>query len=183
MTTKCLSIVSNSTFWGNIGAWGCVALGSSTENGSLLVNNVINNRTATKPGLYFASSYYQNVQYCIYTGTAENDTNGSAKVSVSDSKNLGLGGVFTGAKSPSVTDPYPYYYFTWDWDPSYPCPTLEEVRDAISKNPIGGTFLDWLDNLEEGGGALSTDIAGNKRPANAMCPGSYQQENVVANNI
>lgn len=181
MTTKCLSIVSNSTFWGNIGAWGCVALGSSTENGSLLVNNVINNRTATKPGLYFASSYYQNVQYCIYTGTAEHDTNGSDKVSVSDSKNLGLGGVFTGAKSPSVTDPYTYYYFTWDWDPSYPCPTLQEVRDAISKNPIGGTFLDWLDNLEEGG-ALSTDIAGNKRPATAMCPGSYQQTGVVANN-
>ena len=181
LTTKCLSIVANSTFWGNIGAWGCVALGSSTKDGSLLVNNVINNRTASKPGLYFASSYYQNVKYCIYTGTGENDANGSAKVSFSESKNLGLGGAFTGAKSPSATEPYTYYYFTWDWDTSYPCPTLQDVRTAIKANPIGQTFLDWLDGLEEGG-ALSTDIAGNKRPSNAMCPGSYQQAGVVANN-
>ena len=105
-----------------------------------------------------------------------------ATASVTNSTDLGQGTAIIGAGTKAVitgNDPW-YRAYTWPWQDSYNCPTLAQVREIIASNiVIGQTFLDWLDTIE---GSLSTDIAGNPRPANAMCPGSYQQENVVANN-
>jgi len=192
VTTRGYSIIANSTFWstGAVGPWGIIGLGSNTSNadanGSIVVNCFINNKPTTKndattsyPAFYFNIGFYQNVQYCIYTG--DNDSDEITTDTKANNTNLGTGATITGAGTKSNTsgnDPY-YYAYTWPWENTYTCPTLAQVRSIIASNTqIGQTFLDWLDTIE---GSLSTDIAGRERPANAMCPGSYQQENVTAN--
>ena len=94
---------------------------------------------------------------------------------VSDSYNLGLAGAVAGAKGIDKSDQAesPYMAYSWNWVEGYPCPTLDQVREEINNTAeIGPMFLAWLDTLE---GSLTTDLAGNARNANAMCPGSYQQ--------
>lgn len=186
ISTRGYSIIANTTLWsdGAVGKWGTIGLGSNTSlndpKGSLVVNCLVYNKAGSTsyPAFYFHNSFNQNVQYCIYTG----GTAGVATASVTNSTDLGTGTAITGAGTKAVTtgnDPW-YRAYTWPWQDSYNCPTLAQVREIIASNTvIGQTFLDWLDTIE---GSLSTDIAGNTRPANAMCPGSYQQENVVANN-
>ncbi len=188
ISTRGYSIIANTTLWseGPVGKWGAIGLGSNTSlgnlKGSLVVNCVVYNKAAegktSYPAFYFNKGFNQNVQYCIYTG----GTAGVATASVTNSTDLGTGTAIAGADTKAViegNDPW-YRAYTWPWQDSYNCPTLAQVREIIASNTvIGQTFLDWLDTIE---GSLSTDIAGNPRPANAMCPGSYQQENVVAYN-
>ena len=191
VTTRGYSVIANTTFWstGAVGPWGLVGLGSKTSNanstGSIVVNCFLNNKSTVKegvttslPAFYYNSGFYQNVKYCIYTG--DNNSDSITTVSSENNTNLGTGTAVSGASTKSnVSGPGQWYYaYTWPWQQTYPCPTLAQVRTAIKSNTqIGETFLDWLDTIE---GALSTDIAGNPRPSNAMCPGSYQQTDVVA---
>lgn len=181
VTTKGLAVIANTSFWGNVGAWGHVALGSTTQGGSLVVNSLLCNKTASMPGLYLAASYYQDVKYSIYTAYGENESDGTSddKTLFDVSYNLGLGKAPASASWVNYSDATPYYAVKWAWNEAYPCPTLKQVRDAIRENPIGETFLAWLDTIE---GSLTTDIAGRPRNAQAMCPGSYQQEGVTPNN-
>ena len=187
ISTRGYSIIANTTLWsdGAVGKWGTIGLGSNTSlndpKGSLVVNCMVYNKPGSStsyPAFYFNKGFNQNVQYCIYTG----GTAGVATASVTNSTDLGTGTAIAGAGTKAVTtgnDPW-YRAYTWPWQDTYNCPTLAQVREIIASNTvIGQTFLDWLDTIE---GSLSKDIAGNTRPANAMCPGSYQQENVVANN-
>lgn len=191
VTTRGYSIIANSTFWstGAVGPWGIIGLGSNTSNadnkGSVVVNCFLNNKATVKdgvttsfPAFYFNSGFYQNVQYSIYTGDNDSEATTDTKENNHD---LGKGTAITGSTTSRVTGADPYYYaYTWSWNEAYPCPTLAQVRAVIASNTkIGQIFLDWLDTIE---GSLSTDIAGRERPANAMCPGSYQQDGVVANN-
>ena len=188
VATRGYSIIANTTLWsdGVVGKWGTVALGSNTslndQTGSLVVNSVIynkpeNNKTSY-PAFFFNAGFNQNIQYCIYTG----GTSGIATANVTNSTDLGIGTAISGASTnANITGNDPWYRaYTWPWQDSYNCPTLAQVRAIIASNTvIGQTFLDWLDTIE---GSLSTDIAGNPRPATAMCPGSYQQAGAVANN-
>lgn len=185
ISTRGYSIIANTTLWseGQVGKWGMIGLGSKTSlsdpTGSLVVNCVVYNKAASDyPAFYFNSGFNQNVQYCIYTG----GTVGVATANVTNSTDLGKGSTIAGAGTKAnLTGNDPWYRaYTWPWLDSYNCPTLAQVRAVITSNTmIGQTFLDWLDTIE---GSLSTDIAGRERPANAMCPGSYQQDGVVAKN-
>ena len=188
ISTRGYSIIANTTLWseGPVGKWGMIGLGSNTSlsdlTGSIAVNCVVYNKSSegktSYPAFYFHNSFNQNVQYCIYTG----GTSDVATANVTNSTDLGTGSALAGTDTKAnLTGNDPWYRaYTWPWLDSYNCPTLAQLRSIISSNTaIGKAFLDWLDTIE---GSLSTDIAGNPRPANAMCPGSYQQENVVANN-
>lgn len=185
VSTRGYSIIANTTFWsdGPVGKWGTIGLGSNISlndlNGSIVVNCMVYNKpgSTSYPAFYFHSSFNQNVQYCIYNGGTSN----VATANVTNSTDLGLGTSMTGASTKANTEGPGTWYraYTWPWQDNYPCPTLTEVRAVITSNTqIGQTFLDWLDSLD---GALTTDIAGNPRPSNAMCPGSYQQDGVTAN--
>lgn len=187
ISTRGYSIIANTTLWseGPVGKWGMIGLGSNTSlsdlTGSIVVNCVVYNKSADGktpyPAFYFNKNFNQNVQYCIYTG----GTSDVATANVTNSTDLGTGNALTGTGTKAnLTGNDPWYRaYTWPWQDSYNCPTLNQLRTIIASNTtIGQTFLDWLDTIE---GSLSTDIAGRERPSNAICPGSYQQENVTAN--
>lgn len=193
VTTRGYSVIANTTFWstGAVGPWGLVGLGSNVSNaikdGSIVVNCILYNKSTVKdgvttslPAFYFNNGFYQNVKNCIYTG--DNNSDSITSVTLESNVNLGTGATISGANTTSVItgDGQWYYAYTWSWNESYSCLTQNEVRAAITSNTqIGQTFLDWLDSLD---GALTTDIAGNPRPSDAMCPGSYQQAGAVAKN-
>lgn len=185
---KGYSIVVNSTLWNSKynGDWGNFALGSAVANaatnGAKLVNSVFRN-AKTQNGIYVAGNYHLNVRYCIYTGLKEglNSPVSGTTYFVDQSYDLGLAGAVSGAAGVDKTSlEQPYYAYKWTWVDGYPCPTLAQVREEIKTTAgIGEIFLNWLDTLEE---ALTTDIAGQDRDEDAMCPGSYQQTDTPASN-
>ena len=181
ITCKGYSLIANSTIWnsGYNGAWGSVSLGcgkaNNQVNGHIVLNSVVRNAT-TQEAFRVSESYYQNYKHCIYTGLVKNDKNVTLGTHyfIDNCYDLGVGGAVAGASGDDkTTASRPYMAYKWTWVDGYPCPTLKQVRDAIFNTAeIGPMFLRWLDTIE---GSLTTDIAGQPRNENAMCPGSYQQ--------
>ena len=186
ITNKGYTVIANSTVWSSQapGEWGTIALGSAVAsgktNGSTVVSSVVRN-AHTKPAFYIAGNYYQNIKYCIYSGLTEglNSPKADETYFVSNSYDWGVGGTVSGAGAINkVTEARPYLAYKFTWNEEYPCPTLQQIKDAISgTDEIGPIFLAWLETID---GALTTDIAGRSRDINAMCPGSYQQDGVTA---
>lgn len=188
ITLKGQSVIVNSTVWTSqwIGNWGLISLGSlassNSSNSAAIINSVIRNNTTEYPAVYLHSNYYQNLKYCLHQGadltvvgdkhTVEN----SAKVSAFSS---------AAAKTATV-DGVVAYYYTWNYsntigESGFVKPSATDVRNAIAavgesatgeKDGLGGLFLTWLDSVDEN--AFSKDITGKARPADGLCPGSYQ---------
>jgi len=205
VTNKGLSIISNSTFWSKdgYGAWGLIALGASgTQNGSSIVNCLVRNGTATAntnkwPAFACNTNYYQNVQWCVYTG-AKGVGNSPANVVSTDKHtfancwDLGLAQGQTINNSPTnptnatydnkKIDGVTQYYYAWTNDlaaAGFTKPTRDQIRNLIAKTAestndakdgFGKLFLDWLDEV----GGLDTDIKGASRPEGGFKPGSAE---------
>ena len=188
ITCKGHQVLANSTFWSSkeAGKWGTIALGMATstemQNAANVVNCVIRNNSETYGAFYFHVNYYQNVNWCLFTGSTGDNSNST----VASSVDLGLNGTFA---SPVYKDAtvngiaHKYYYFDYSSTlegKSFTKPTLVQVRSSIAAtgesstgaaDGLGQLFLNWLDTIN---GALSTDIAGNARPKSGLCPGSAE---------
>lgn len=198
VTNKGLSVISNSTFWSKdgYGAWGLIALGASgTENGSSIVNCLVRNGTATAntnewPAFACNTNYYQNVQWCVYTGakgvgSSPNNVVSAEKHTFANSWDLGTaqGQTITGAsyKNKAISGVTQYYY-TWTNDlaaAGFTKPSKEQISNIIAKTAessenakdgFGKLFLDWLDEV----GGLDADIKGTTRPDEGFKPGSAE---------
>ena len=194
ITSRGSTVIANTTVWssGNVGMWGSVALGAepstngaeNAPNSSLVINSYLRNKTTSYGAFYLHNLYYQNIAYCIYSGSITPSKNTAVEgthYTLSNSYDSGIGGTnVSGAsnKTNQVINGVPHQYYVWTWSESYKagfsCPTLAQVRTAIGATPgIGNVFLSWLDSID---GALDTDIMGNPRTLDASCPGSYQQK-------
>lgn len=202
VTNKGLSIISNSSFWSKdgYGAWGLIALGASgTQNGSSIVNCLVRNGTETSKWPAFAcnTNYYQNVQWCVYTG-AKGVGSSPANVVSADKHtfancwDLGLAQGQTINNSPTNATNATYgnkkidgvtqYYYAWTNDlaaAGFTKPTRDQIRNLIAKTAestndakdgFGKLFLNWLDEV----GGLDTDIKGASRPEDGFKPGSAE---------
>ena len=198
ITNKGLTVIANSTFWSKdgYGAWGLIALGASgTENGSSIVNCLVRNGTATDntsewPAFACNTNYYQNVQWCVYTGakgvgSSPNNVVSAEKHTFANSWDLGTaqGQTITGAsyKNKNISGVTQYYY-TWTNDlaaAGFTKPSKEQISNNIAKTAessedakdgFGKLFLDWLDEV----GGLDTDIIGTHRPEEGFKPGSVE---------
>ena len=198
ITNKGLSVIANSTLWSKdgYGAWGLIALGASgVSNGSSVVNCLVRNGTSSANTSAYAAfgcntSYYQNVQWCVYTGAKGVGSGAAATVSpdkhtFANSWDLGVaqGQLITGAsyKNKSINNITQYYYL---WTntlaaPSFTKATKEQISNVIAKtgesaddakDGFGKLFLDWLEEVD----GLETDIIGTARPTNGFKPGSVE---------
>lgn len=189
LTLKGHSVIVNSTIWtsGNFGQWGLVALGSlasaNPANSAGIINSVIRQKETTYPAVYLHTNYYQNLNYCLHSGkdltveSGKHTVNNTAKVSAFNSAS---------AKEDKTVDGIKHYYYTWKYaetigETGFVKPTAEQVRAAVAAtgekstgaaDGIGGLFLSWLDSVDAS--AFSKDITGKDRPADGLCPGSYQ---------
>lgn len=185
ITNKGLTVFANSTIWSKngIGEWGLIGLGSaSASNGSTVINSLIRNgETFTKPAFYNHSSYYQNVQFCVYTGNAS-ITEGKHTFKNSWNLEAGNGGTISAAYSNKKVNNVTQYYYTWTNDLSaigFTKANKEQIRNIIAKTAesandakdgFGKLFLDWLDEV----GGLDADIKGTPRPDEGFKPGSTE---------
>lgn len=188
ITLKGQSVIVNSTVWSYqwIGSWGLVSLGSlassNFSNSAAIINSVIRNNTTTYPAVYLHEKYYQNLKYCLHQGkdltVVENKHTVENTVKVSAFDNPG--------PKETTVDGIKAYYYTWNYsntigESGFEKPSATDVRNAIAavgesatgkQDGLGGLFLKWLDSVDEN--AFSKDITGKARPAEGLCPGSYQ---------
>lgn len=185
LTLKGYSVIANSTIWGSgeTGKWGTIALGANKAvqghgaNDAAIINCLVRNNSTTYKALYLHGSYYQNVKHSLYTGLTEagsaTATGDAPTYTLTNSAeiNKAVGGA--SAKNVKVDGIQAYYYsFTQDFSGSITFPSLEQVKSDIqATNVVGPLLLDWLDGIE---GALTTDITGYERKADASHPGSWQ---------
>lgn len=188
ITLKGQSVIVNSTVWTSkwIGGWGLVSLGSLAEsnssNSAAIINSVIRNNTTTYPAVYLNAKYYQNLKYCLHQGkdlTVDNSKHtveNTVKVSAFDDP----------GPNEKIVDGIKAYFYTWNYsntigESGFEKPSATDVRNAIAavgesatgeKDGLGGLFLKWLDSVDEN--AFSKDITGKARPAEGLCPGSYE---------
>lgn len=188
ITLKGQSIISNSTVWTSkeFGKWSLVALGCATstekKNGALIINSVVRQSGSTYPAVNLNANYYQNLKYCLHQGAdltvdnAKHTVENSVKVTKFDSPGPGT----------ATVDGIVAYYYTWNYantigESGFTKPSATDVRNAIAavgesatgeKDGLGSLFLTWLDSVDEN--AFSKDITGKARPAEGLCPGSYQ---------
>lgn len=187
ITNKGLTVFANSTIWSKdgVGEWGLIGLGSnSNSNGSLVVNSLVRNGASfAKPAFYNHSNYYQNVQYCVYSGNADVT---AEKHTFENNWNVGTGSGSTvsGSYSNKTTDGVKLYYYTYSNDlaaEGFTKATKEQISNLIAKtgesadnakDGFGKLFLDWLNSDDILG--LATDIKGTTRPEGGFRPGSCE---------
>ena len=185
ITNKGLTVFANSTIWSKygIGEWGLIGLGStSVSNGSTVINSLIRNgETFTKPAFYNHSNYYQNVQFCVYTGNAS-ITEGKHTFENSWNLEAGNGETISATYNNKKLNNVTQYYYTWTNDlaaAGFTKPTKTQIRNLIAKTAessndakdgFGKLFLDWLDEV----GGLNADIKGTPRPDEGFKPGSSE---------
>ena len=181
VTCKGYSVIANSTIWSSsagLGNWGQIALGCSIANndpnGSRIVNCLVKNKDATYASFYLHADYNQYVDYCLYTPVKKSaeDINTytiANSLEISDDE-MGT----KSEKSISHNNVSKIYYtFTADYSTNMTFATLDQVRTSIqSVTNVGPLLLSWLDTIP---GALTTDITGYDRAANASHPGSWQK--------
>lgn len=186
LTVKGYSVIANSTIWnsGTFGKWGHIALGANRvaqeldANAANVVNCLIRNNNDTYKAFYLHGSYYQNINYCLYTGLTE--ASGATKdgaeptYTLNNSADIDRAVEGAAAKNTTVNGIQAYHYtFTADFSSAMTFPTETQVRDIIEGTTnIGPLFLGWLDTLEN---ALTTDITGYDRDPDALHPGSWQK--------
>lgn len=199
MNAKGSVIFANTTVVsGELGQRGTFALGNQVqENASNIINCMIRNKSNTYGAFWFHKEYWQNVNYCLYSGHVDANTgsistakNGST---MNNSVSLGDDGdaktqKFTGlAYTNKTIDGLKYYYYTWTLnvaDAGFTKPSKDIVRNLIAKtgesvedaqDGFGKLFLDNLDAIDED--AFTKDLIGTTRPENGICPGCVETGN------
>ena len=199
------TVVVNTTLYCQIGTWGAISLGSKTENGCRVINDIIINNSGSSYSFY-STSYFMQVYNTIYSANRATDASygqtftdclgGAVNKSETqgDAKNLfpnttngwtqkSLGTQFDLSKDRHI------YVYDWDGTTTVGQVTktsLADIKTLISgtANNVGADFLSWLesDALKVNGvEALAVDIRGVARNTDAMWPGSYEDAAVASN--
>ncbi len=190
------NVIVNTTIYCQTGKWGAISLGSKTENGCRIINDIVINKSSIEYSFY-ATSYYMQVYNTIYS--KDKATNSDYGITYTDclaGASCRTGGNFPSASSLWTNDGTQFaldgdrYIYVYPWDGATDAgtvikPTLAEVKELISGTAnIGQEFLTWLgsDELKVNGvEALAMDIRGVARDTDAMWPGSYQDVTVTGN--
>ena len=197
------TVVVNTTLYCQIGTWGAISLGSKTENGCRVINDIIINNSSSSYSFY-STSYFMQVYNTIYSANKATDAScgqtftdclgGAVNKSETqgDAKNLfpnttnGWTQKSLGTQFELSKDRHIYVY---DWDGTTTVGQVTKTSLADIKTLISGTanvgtdFLSWLgsDELKVNGvEALAMDIRGVARNTSAMWPGSYEDATASA---
>ena len=194
---KGLSVIVNTTMYGRTTQWGAISLGSKTENGCRIINNIVLNNSSNSLSFY-TTAYSADVYNTIYTASAVKD-GGEGVYSFTDC----LSGAYartTGENSanfPTAANPWSvndelgtrfkyedgrsFYAYAWEGTTEageVKMTTLAAIKELIrGTTNVGAEFLTWLESEElkvNGVEALAVDIRGEVRDTEKMWPGSYQ---------
>lgn len=183
---KGAAVISNSTVWTSkeFGKWGLIAQGhyitDGTANSSSIINSVIRQNGTTYPPVYLDADYYQNLEWCLFSGAGMTVTEGVHTITNSEN----VVSFDSAAAKNKVVDGIEAYYYAWNFNKtvtSFTKPTADQVRSAISgtgestegaADGIGRMFLSWLDSIDPD--AFTKDLIGTARPQDGLCPGSVE---------
>lgn len=197
------NVIVNTTMYCQIGSWGAISLGSKTENGCRVINDIIINNSSSSYSFY-STTYHMQIYNTIYS--ANKGTDASYGHTFTDC----LSGAINKSEMVAETNVFPNttngwtkkskgtrfdlggdrYICVYDWDGATTLGevknnTLANIKTLISETAnVGTDFLTWLesDDLKVNGvEALSMDIRGNARSTTAMWPGSYEDASATAN--
>ena len=190
------NVIVNTTIYCQTGDWGAISLGSKTENGCRIINDIVINKSS-KEYSFYATSYYMQVYNTIYSKDKATESGyGMTYTDCLAGASCRTGGNFPSASSLWTNDGTQFaldgdrYIYVYPWDGATDAgtvikPTLAEVKKLISGTAnVGQEFLTWLgsDELKVNGvEALAMDIRGVARDTDAMWPGSYQDVAVTGN--
>lgn len=197
MNAKGSVIFANTTVVsGELGKRGTFALGNQVqENASNIINCMIRNKSNTYGAFWFHKDYWQNVNYCLYSGHVD-DATGSISTAKSGStmnNSVALGDDPDALKFGTIAytnrtiDGLTYWYYTWTLNVAaagFTKPSKDKVRNLIAKtgeskddkkDGFGKLFLDNLDAID--GDAFTKDLIGTTRPESGICPGCVETGN------
>ena len=191
------SVIVNTTMYGRTTKWGAISLGSKTENGCRIINNIVLNNASNSLSFY-TTDYSASVYNTIYTDSAvkdggegvytfENCLSGAYARKTGDnaanfptaenswSLNDEMGSKF------KFEDGRSFYAYAWEGTTDageVKMTNLAAIKELISGTAnVGAEFLTWLQSDElkvNGVEALAMDIRGEARDTDKMWPGSYQ---------
>ena len=191
------SVIVNTTMYGRTADWGAISLGSKTENGCRIINDIVLNNSSN--GLsFYTTSYNASVYNTIYTASLVKE-GASGAYSFTDC----LAGAYARksgdneANFPTAENPWSlndemgakfyfedgrsFYAYAWEGTTNLgevKMTTLAAIKELIKGTASVGTeFLTWLESNElkvNGVEALAVDIRGVARDTEKMWPGSYQ---------
>lgn len=196
------NVIVNTTMYCQIGQWGAISLGSKTENGCRVINDIIINNSGSSYSFY-STSYYMQIYNTIYSASIV--TNTSYKHTFTDC----LSGAINKSETVAETNGFPNttngwtkkskgtrfdldgdrYIYVYEWDGTTSLGEVKKNSLADIKTLIYGTanigsdFLTWLESeelKENGVEALAMDIRGVSRNTAAMWPGSYEDATATA---
>ena len=190
------NVIVNSTLYCQTGSWGAISLGSKTENGCRIINDIVINKSSAQYAFY-ATSYYMQVYNTIYSiGKATTEGYGVTYKDCLAGASCRDGGNFPTSSSLWTNDGTLFnldgnrtiYVYPWEGTTDAGAitkTTLANVKTLISGTAnVGKEFLAWLEsdalkvNKVE---ALAVDIRGVARNTAAMWPGSYEDVAVASN--
>ena len=197
------SVIVNTTMYGRTADWGAISLGSKTENGCRIINDIVLNNSSN--GLsFYTTSYNASVYNTIYTASLVKE-GASGAYSFTDC----LAGAYARksgdneANFPTAENPWSlndemgakfyfedgrsFYAYAWEGTTNLgevKMTTLAAIKELIKGTASVGTeFLTWLESDElkvNGVEALAVDIRGEARDTENMWPGSYQTGSTVS---
>ena len=197
------SVIVNTTMYGRTTKWGTISLGSKTENGCRIINNIVLNNSSNSLSFY-TTAYSASIYNTIYTDSAVKE-GGEGVYTFVDclsgayARKTGdnLANFPTAENAWSLNDEMgtkfkfedgrSFYAYEWDGttglgDVKYT--TLSAIKTHISGTAnVGAEFLTWLESEElkvNGVEALAVDIRGEARDTEKMWPGSFQTANVTS---
>ena len=197
------SVIVNTTMYGRTTKWGAISLGSKTENGCRIINNIVLNNSSN--GLsFYTTDYSASIYNTIYTDSAVKEGGeGVYKfvdcLSGAYARKTGdnLANFPTAETAWSLNDEIgtkfrfedgrSFYAYAWEGTTEVgevKMTSLAAIKELISGTAnVGTEFLTWLESDElkvNGVEALAVDIRGEARDTDNMWPGSYQAPLVVS---
>lgn len=192
------SVIVNTTIYGRTADWGAISLGSKTEHGCRIINDIVLNNSSNSLSFY-TTSYNAEVYNTVYTAYATKDET-KGNYTFTDC----LAGAYArkvgdnAANFPTAANPWSvndemgtkfkfedgrsFYAYAWEGTTEVGevnMTSLAAIKELISGTAnVGADFLTWLESEElkvNGVEALAVDIRGVARDTEAMWPGSYQE--------
>lgn len=189
------NVIVNSTIYCQTGSWGAISLGSKTEGGCRVINDIVINKSSEELSFY-STSYYMQVYNTIYSkDKATTEGYGMTYTDCLAGASCRTGGNFPTAASLWTTNGTQFnldgsrYIYVYPWEGTTDAgevkkPSLADVKTLISGTAnVGADFLSWLESDElkvNGVEALAMDIRGVARNTSAMWPGSYEDATASA---
>ena len=189
---KGLSVIVNTTMYGRTTEWGTISLGSKTNDGCRVINDIIINSSSNRLSFY-TTAYSVSVYNTIYTDSKIKDngegtydfidclSGADALINFPYEDNLWKANNEMGT-SFRFEDGRSFNAYAWEGTTEVgevKYSTLADIKTLISGTAnIGTDFLGWLESDElkvNGVEALAVDIRGVARDTEEMWPGSYQE--------